>query len=321
MTKSRSSRPRAATSRLGRLERVGFRQGLRFTPRDQRMGNLDPSRQRQTPPEYDAAVGLSLVAQNPLQHPPLPARASRPSTGSRVAPSSSAGWLASRRLHHAGGTSHRPTPAWLSSLGADRDPTFFTSESVKFEGSHYRINDLEALPRCVQQPSPPTVVGTGDPRMLDLARCFADIVGLQARPFSRPLPPGARDGCGRTAGWQLAMGGDVEAQIGSLEQSPAVVVSTAAGSAQKIRDCSERLGSATGTWGQDVEAAGRIVQQLRQCGCGVSTTSPAPSLGSCKHVCRTAVWRSADDGPWRNHFGASIRRISPRTRSLARAVQ
>ena len=58
---------------------------------------------------------------------------------------------------------------------------YFTIESVDFAGDHYRINHMEALPRCVQRPNPPIPIGAGRPRMLDLAGRTADIVGIHAR--------------------------------------------------------------------------------------------------------------------------------------------
>ena len=44
---------------------------------------------------------------------------------------------------------------------------YFTIESVDFAGDHYRINHMEALPRCVQRPNPPIPIGAGRPRMLE----------------------------------------------------------------------------------------------------------------------------------------------------------
>src|SRR3954452_14597510 len=44
-----------------------------------------------------------------------------------------------------------------------------------FHGEHYRIEDLDALPKPVQQPHPPLIVGgSGGPRSLALAARFAD---------------------------------------------------------------------------------------------------------------------------------------------------
>jgi alkanesulfonate monooxygenase SsuD/methylene tetrahydromethanopterin reductase-like flavin-dependent oxidoreductase (luciferase family) len=49
------------------------------------------------------------------------------------------------------------------------EPDGTTTDAVDFVGDYYRINNMEALPRCVQRPNPPIVVGAGSPRMLDLA--------------------------------------------------------------------------------------------------------------------------------------------------------
>jgi F420-dependent oxidoreductase-like protein len=44
-----------------------------------------------------------------------------------------------------------------------------------FEGEHYRIEDLDALPKPVQRPGPPIVIGgSGGPRSLRLAARYAD---------------------------------------------------------------------------------------------------------------------------------------------------
>jgi probable F420-dependent oxidoreductase len=47
-----------------------------------------------------------------------------------------------------------------------------------FEGKHYRISNLAGLPKPVQQPHPPVLIGGGGPKMLALAAREADIVGL-----------------------------------------------------------------------------------------------------------------------------------------------
>jgi probable F420-dependent oxidoreductase len=45
-------------------------------------------------------------------------------------------------------------------------------------GEHYRITDLDGLPKPVQRPHPPIVIGGGGPRVLALAGREADIVGI-----------------------------------------------------------------------------------------------------------------------------------------------
>ena len=59
---------------------------------------------------------------------------------------------------------------------------------MTFGGRHYRLDGLEALPRSVQDPRPPVLVGGGGPRMLALAGSLADIAGVHAQ-----LGPGGFD--------------------------------------------------------------------------------------------------------------------------------
>ncbi|MGH9026982.1 MAG: TIGR03621 family F420-dependent LLM class oxidoreductase [Acidimicrobiia bacterium] len=47
-----------------------------------------------------------------------------------------------------------------------------------FEGEHYTIRDYEGIPKPVQKPRPPIVVGGGGPKLLRLAGREADIVGI-----------------------------------------------------------------------------------------------------------------------------------------------
>ncbi len=53
---------------------------------------------------------------------------------------------------------------------------FFTSETVNFSGKYYTTTALRALPRPVQQPHPPILIGSGGRRMLTIAAREADIV-------------------------------------------------------------------------------------------------------------------------------------------------
>ncbi len=49
-----------------------------------------------------------------------------------------------------------------------------------FAGEHYTITDLEGMPKPVQRPHPPIVVGGGGKKVLSLAAREADIVGINA---------------------------------------------------------------------------------------------------------------------------------------------
>lgn len=52
---------------------------------------------------------------------------------------------------------------------------------VTAKGRHYAVTELEGLPRPVQRPRPPLLIGGGGPRILSLAAREADIVGLVPR--------------------------------------------------------------------------------------------------------------------------------------------
>lgn len=60
------------------------------------------------------------------------------------------------------------------------------SEPVTFCGKHYQTESLEGVPKPVQRPYPPILVGGGSERMLSIAAREADI----ASPIPRTLPGG-----------------------------------------------------------------------------------------------------------------------------------
>lgn len=53
---------------------------------------------------------------------------------------------------------------------------FFTGETVNFSGKYYTIAQLRPVPRPVQQPHPPILIGSGGRRMLTIAAREADII-------------------------------------------------------------------------------------------------------------------------------------------------
>lgn len=58
--------------------------------------------------------------------------------------------------------------------------------AFSFSGEHYRITDYNGLPKPLQQPCPPILIGAGGKRMLGIAALEADIVGINPS-----LAPGA----------------------------------------------------------------------------------------------------------------------------------
>jgi probable F420-dependent oxidoreductase len=53
---------------------------------------------------------------------------------------------------------------------------FFTSDTVNFSGKYYTTTALRPIPKPVQQPHPPILIGSGGRRMLALAAREADII-------------------------------------------------------------------------------------------------------------------------------------------------
>jgi probable F420-dependent oxidoreductase len=85
----------------------------------------------------------------------------------------------------------------------------FTGETVSYSGEHYQITDLPAVPKPVQQPRVPFLVGGGGKRLLGVAARQADIVGIHVR---------ARiDGTGQD--WSSALIEDVEQKVGWVREA------------------------------------------------------------------------------------------------------
>jgi probable F420-dependent oxidoreductase len=57
----------------------------------------------------------------------------------------------------------------------------FGDEPVDFTGQHYTIAKLQALPKPVQRPHPPILIGGGSRRMLSIAAREADIVSVNVQ--------------------------------------------------------------------------------------------------------------------------------------------
>lgn len=250
----------------------------------------------------------SLVLQNGLHHPALLAKQIATVdvlSGGRVELGIGAGWQPDD--YHALGLPFEDGPTRVARLAEALTiiRSYFGSETVDFAGTHYQINNLQALPRCVQQPNPPILVGAGGPRMLELAGRLADIVGIHAtmgqgqinETSVRDLTaesiaakiervraaaasagrPGPRiqftcyhvrvtDTPGGDDRPTSSWGAQVEAAQEVLKGSPAVLVGTAAECADTLLDWRTRFGITYWHLGQDAEAAARIIEHVRKRG-------------------------------------------------------
>ena len=63
--------------------------------------------------------------------------------------------------------------------------------SFSFEGEHYRVTDYDGMPKPVQRPHPPILIGGGGPRVLGIAAREADIVGVNATLTAGAIGPEA----------------------------------------------------------------------------------------------------------------------------------
>lgn len=246
---------------------------------------------------------LSLAAQNDLHHPALLAKdiaTIDALSGGRVELGIGAGWLPDDYAK-LGMTLGKPSArvARLSE-GLQIIRQYFTRDRVDFEGIHYRVDDMEALPRCVQQPGPPILIGAGSPRMLELAGRTADIVGIHASmrdqqineatvadlttasieakialvraaaaDAGRPTPQLQFSCCHvhvtdapESAVQRSSWAEIAEAKKDVLKDSPAVLVGTAAECADQLLEWRERFGITYWNLGPDVDAASRIIERV-----------------------------------------------------------
>jgi len=98
----------------------------------------------------------------------------------------------------------------------------FGPTPVTYVGRHYQIQALDGLPKPVQQPHPPLLVGGGSRRVLELAGRAADVVGINPRlsPDADPLAAVADMSPRRVRekiGWAWSAAADIGRDPGSLE--------------------------------------------------------------------------------------------------------
>jgi probable F420-dependent oxidoreductase len=246
---------------------------------------------------------LSLVAQNDLQHPALLAKdiaTIDALSGGRVELGIGPGWLPDD-YDVLGLTMNGPgTRVSRLSEALEILHRYFETDLVDFEGEHYCVRNMEALPRCVQKPRPPILVGAGSPRMLDLAGRTADIVGLHAAMGGNRIdnaavgdltaasieakiervraaaadagrqPPAFQFSCNLvrvtdapdSSTPRSSWAAQIDSAANVLAGSPAVLVGTAAECATQILEWRERFGITYWNLGADLAAAGRILDRL-----------------------------------------------------------
>ncbi len=120
----------------------------------------------------------TLVSPATFRHPSVLAKAAVAVdhiSGGRVELGLGAGW--NEPEHRAYGFPFAPMRTRMDVMAEQLEiiARSFLDESFSFDGEHYRIEELDALPKPVQRPRPPIVIGgRGGPRSVRLAARWAD---------------------------------------------------------------------------------------------------------------------------------------------------
>ena len=96
-------------------------------------------------------------------------------SGGRIELGIGAGW--NEREHQAYGFEFPPTRARIEILQEQLEVIHrsWAPDPSSFEGAHYRLRELNAQPKPIQQPHPPLIIGgSGGPRSVALAARYAD---------------------------------------------------------------------------------------------------------------------------------------------------
>lgn len=102
-------------------------------------------------------------------------------SGGRVELGLGAGWM--RADYDALGLTFDPADVRVDRLAETIAVVrgLFGPQPLTFAGKHYQITELDGLPKPVQRPYPPILVGGGGRLVLELAGAQADIVGINPR--------------------------------------------------------------------------------------------------------------------------------------------
>ena len=133
----------------------------------------------------------TLVLDNDYKHPLVLAKELATIdrlSGGRLELGLGAGWMTTD--YHESGISLDPPSVRVDRFeeGLAVIKGLFGPDPLTFEGRHYRITAHQGLPKPIQQPGPPVLIGGGLKRMLSIAGRQADIVGINPT-----MPNGAAD--------------------------------------------------------------------------------------------------------------------------------
>jgi probable F420-dependent oxidoreductase len=126
---------------------------------------------------------LPLVLANDYRHPVMLHKSLATLdalSGGRVEIGLGAGWMADE--YEAAGMPFDSPVVRVERLAEAVDVItgLFGEAPLTYAGKHYQITELDGLPKPVQTPRPPVLIGGGGRRVLELAGSAADIVGINA---------------------------------------------------------------------------------------------------------------------------------------------
>ncbi len=171
----------------------------------------------------------------------------------------------------------------------------FADGPFSFQGAHYRIEEMDGLPKPVQRPHPPLLIGGGGHRLLSLAGRHADIVGFAPR-LPRHDSPDTRS-----------------MTLAALEEKVAWVREAAGARFGEIELNTYEVGAPVIVTDQARAEARRWMDQLRQVWGGMEMSeeefiaSPHTFIGSLDQLCEKCLML-------RERLGISYVMVRPRSR-------
>jgi probable F420-dependent oxidoreductase len=250
---------------------------------------------------------LSLVLGNDYRHPVLTHKSIATLdliSGGRVELGIGAGWRASD--YAAAGIQFDGPGVRLERLEEALQVIIglFDTAPLTFAGTHYRIEGLDGLPKPVQRPHPPILVGGGGPRALAIAARYGDVVGIHARlPEGRLSPAAAADlsaeRFAEKVGWVRAAAAEAGRPADAIELQSSIYLC-------RVSDSGRTADAAMSSFASLLAADSELV-----------ATSPAVLVGSVQRCVDTLVERRERLGISYVNLGSDIEAVAPIVASLA----
>ena len=250
---------------------------------------------------------LSLVLANEFRHPVLLHRAAATIdvlSGGRLELGLGTGWLAADFA--ASGLPLPPIGRRIERLAESLAVIkgLFGEAPLTYAGNDYQVTALAGLPRPVQLPHPPILVGGGGRRLLGLAAREADIVGIHARLDPAGIDAGAAadlapEAIAEKVGW-------VRAELERIGRPTTAVELQFSVYLARIEDSKRAAAAARSSFAAELGASQRLVD-----------ASPAVLIGSVEQCVELLEERRERFGLSYWHLGHDIDAAAPIVARLA----